>query len=155
MTAPFLFMIKTYAKTRQLVDWQSVTDGLDDTVIMPVNIGVFRVASVLLATRGLWPSTYRVSHINTYTYNSPEKASTSWILLEDAISKFITDGVEFVTRFDELITSVNKLDKLDAITSALVDIKTEIGDIDTTNPTEDELTEIVTKLAGIIAALGV
>ena len=148
--------IHKYAQTRQIIDWGRIVSALGEVVLMPIPIAVFWVF-VGLYDRALWQATYKITDNGNGTYTSPERSTIEWQALENELSTFLSDGIEFMSRFDDLLTELgklDKLDKLDTMNTRLADIKTAIEAIDLATTTEDELTDIVGQLTALVAVMG-
>lgn len=109
-----------HGQTRQVIQWAYVTDNLGEAVLMPMPVAVFHVVCELLATRGLWPSTFAVDTPTNQGYNSPDLSSEAWLQWQDEVSTFISDGIEFMSKFDQFIKSQLRIEA--ALTGVTVDL---------------------------------
>jgi hypothetical protein len=92
-------------QTRQVIQWSQVTETLGDCVLVPISPAVFHVACKLLAERGLWPSTFAIDTPKNVGYHSPDVTSAEWLSYKAEVSDFIADGQEFMTKFNDLLTT--------------------------------------------------
>lgn len=136
--------------------------------MIPVPFSVFWVFNGLFE-RALWPSTYKETDNGNGTYNSPDTTGSDWQLFESELSTFLSDGIEFMTKFDDLITSLNnvstridnqttetteRLDQLEIANTRLSEIRTAIEALAVNSQTEDELEDIFTAITNVATILG-
>lgn len=106
MPAYNYFMAKhALCNTRQVIQWGEVVSRLGDCVLVPISPAIFHVAANLLSSRGLWSATFALDTPGQMGYESPDRTSEDWQRYEHELSSFLSDGLEFMTRFDELIKS--------------------------------------------------
>lgn len=159
-----------HAQTRQVIDWEYITASLGESFLIPITPAVFHVASELLASRGIWPSTFRDGEPTSLGYYSPDTTSEAWLQYKQEVADFISDGIDFMTKFDDFLKSQLRIEaaltgnslNLDSIPGYFTGSIDSIGvtpAIEANNPNTklttigSSLSDVVTQLSAIKAAI--
>lgn len=151
---------RQYSGRREMVDWQGVTDGLGQSVLVCIPLSVVPTVTKFLLTRAKWRTTYVKSYISSQHYEIPSAAEFDPV--EDEIDAFIEE-LHLVSTCDQISTELaNIVTQIGLVKTSLDTLNTTLAALDLSgldnlanipqaadfNDLEEEFNEIITIMGG-------